>query len=483
MPPNQGPQPISLRNIGSNGVIMPGVVDDFLLPAGAVSDVLNMHFDKIGTATLRPGVTIKGTQITASKNILGIHQFLDEGAGTDDQLIVVVNTVAYYWNGSAWTSKRTGLTIDSKARFTNFVDLVFMVNGVDAMNTWDGNTANAFGTTNAVSAPAGSFIDNFRSRVWVANTIANPSRVWYSSIPDATGAILWTGSDSSYIDISPGDGGDISGVQKFARAFWIFKNNFMYPIYSINQTEPDPQIFVGTYSQESIELAKNGMYWHHSSGIYRLRRGESQPTEISKPINDIIKNISRTFYSEVNSWHDSDHIYFSVGDITIDDKTINNCVVRFTISTEVWTIYSHSMKIKVGGTYDNGNNIIQIVGDTDGNVYTYNNGNTDNTTDISYKLEVGPYTLSGLQAQKKTIRKIAALHKEAQGTDVGFRIDNAKESEIEPIGQLDSEQTVFDNLDITGHKFLLNISGSSSGESLQFQGFEILDWLLDGVEE
>ncbi len=482
MPPNQ-PQPISLRNIGSNGVIMPGVIDEALMPSGAVSDVLNMHFDKIGAATLRKGVTIKGSQISATDNILGIHQFLDEGAGTDNQLIVVVDTVAYYLSGSTWTSHRTGLTADKKARFTNFIDSVFMVNGVDAMNTWDGATANAFSTTNAVSAPAASFIDNFRSRVWAANTAANPSRVTYSSVAASDGTVLWTGSDSSFIDISPGDGEDIAGVMKFARALYVFKNNFTYRIYSINETEPDPQIFVGTYSQESIELAKNGMYWHHSSGIYRIRRGESQPTEISKPINDIIKNISRSFYDNVNSWHDEDHVSFSIGDITIGDKTINNCVIRFTISTEVWTIFSHSMEIRVGATYDDSSNIVQIVGDTDGNVYTYNNGNTDNGTDISYKLEMGPYTLTGLRAETKTIRKMAALHKEAQGAKVGWRADDMTENDIESIGQLDSEQTIFETLDIKGHKILFNITGSSSGEPFEFQGFEILEWLNEGVIE
>lgn len=483
MPPNQGPQPISLRNIGSNGVIMPGVVDEALLPAGAVSDVLNMHFDKIGAATLRKGVTLKGSQLTASTNILGIHQFLDEGAGTNDQLIAVNNTTAYYWSGSAWTAIRTGLTANKKARFTNFVDYVFMVNGADAMNTWDGDTSGSFGTTNAVSAPATYFIDNFRSRVWAANTDTNPSRLWYSSIPDTSGAIVWTGNDSSYIDISPGDGEDITGLQRFARALYVFKNNFIYRVYSINETEPDPQIFVGTYSQESIELAKNGMYWHHPSGIYRLRRGESQPVEISKPVNDIIKNISRSYYGNVSSWHDDDHVYFSVGDITIDDKTINNCVIRFTISTEVWTIYSYAMEFRVGNTYDDGSSIVQIVGDMDGKLYTYNSGNTDAGADIAYRLEIGPYTLSGLRAETKTIRRIAALHKQAQGTDVGFRIDDARESEIENIGQLDEEQTIFKDLDIVGHRFLLNISGSSNGDQLEFQGFEILDWLLDGVIE
>ena len=109
------------------------------MPNGAVNEAINVHFDKMGSVQLRKGLTLLGNQISAGNTILGLHQFLDEGSGTNDQLIAVVDTVAYYLASGTWTSKRTGLTANKKARFTNFLDSVFMVNGTDAMNTWDGD--------------------------------------------------------------------------------------------------------------------------------------------------------------------------------------------------------------------------------------------------------------------------------------------------------------------------------------------------------
>jgi hypothetical protein len=233
--------PIVLRDF-HNALIQESVVSEFMLPEGTVSGVKNFHFDIIGKAKLREGVTIVGAQITDNKSIVGLHQFLDQGTGTDDKMIAVCGTVAYYLASGTWTSKRTGLTTDKKARFTNFVDLVFMVNGADAMNSWNGAAAGSFGTTNCVDAPAASFIDNFRTRVWAANTAANPSRLYYSSVADVSGGILWTGDDSGYIDISPGDGEDITAIKKFSQFLLVFKNNYTYRVYSKNDTEPDPYI-------------------------------------------------------------------------------------------------------------------------------------------------------------------------------------------------------------------------------------------------
>ena len=153
--------PISIRNLGANGIICDGVVDEYLVPSGAVSWSINMHYDKIGSAVLRPGLTIIGSQIVDNKSVVGLFQFLDTGTGTNDKLVAVCNTAAYYWSGSSWTSRRTGLTADKKARFTNFCDLLFMVNGTEAMASWTGAAGDAFSTvTNVTSAPAAYFIDN-----------------------------------------------------------------------------------------------------------------------------------------------------------------------------------------------------------------------------------------------------------------------------------------------------------------------------------
>jgi hypothetical protein len=471
--------PISIRNLGSSGVIMEDVVDEFLTPAGAVNWAINCHFDRIGSATVRQGLTILGAQIADTYTIKGLHQFLDTGAGASDRLLAVANTIVYALIAGTWTSKRTSLTANSKSRFTNFVDLVFMVNGAEAMESWDGGGGN-FSTTNVSGAPAAKFIDNFRSRVWAAATTALPSRLYYSSVADASGAITWNTS-TQYIDIAPGDGEDLTGIKKFATALYAFKPNTVYRIFSINQTEPDPVIFVGTYSQESVTVGKDGMYWHHPSGIYRLRKGESQPTEISRPIYDIIRNITRANYTEISSWTDDDHAYFHVGNVNVYGLTINNCVIRWTVSTEVWTIFSYAFPLVVGNTYDTSTGIARVVGDDDGNVYTFDDGTSDNGTAINYELETRWLNISGLRSEVKTIRKMTGLHEDMVGANVGWRNGTMNRKEIQSIGQLRDQESNFPNLNVTGNRIKLSIRGTSKAGSAVFQGWEIIDWLNEGV--
>lgn len=363
----------------------------------------------------------------------------------------------------------------------SFLDSEWVTNGTNAMQTWNGGGGD-FGTTNAVGAPVAKFIENFRSRAWGANTSSYPSRVYYSSTPSGTPlAITWTGTGTGYIDISPGDGEDITGIKKFARSLLVFKNNFIYPINSINDTEPDPQIFVGTYSQESIVLGKDGVYFHHPSGIYRLRRGETTPKEISRPIYGFIKNIPSSSYENVGGWKDDDHIYESIGDITIDGVSFVNIVARWTISTEVWTIYSYSRELRVGCDYDNGTTIFQIAGDTDGKIYKLNIGKTDDEDPIHYSLITQWYNLTGLRSKTTTITKLAGLCKNAQGSRIEWQNQDDSYYKWHKIGQLEKTDTIFDSQNIRGNKIRFRLSGSSSGDPFIFQGLEILTGVDEGV--
>ena len=476
-----------IKRVFSNGMISETVVDEYIVPQGTVSLSINGHFDKLGAWTTRPGTTRLGdAQIVDNKTVKGLFQFLDQGTGTDNRLIAVVATVAYYLSGTTWTSKRTGLTDSKKARFTSFLDSVWMVNNTEATAIWTGASGDSFVTTgSASSAPLGKFIDNFKNRVFIANNDTNPSRLFFSSLPTA-GAVTWT-TATDFIDISPGDGEDITGIKRFNKVLWVFKENFMYPLYSINETEPDPRIFVGTYSQESVVVAKDGMYWHHPSGIYRLRPGESQPKEISRPIYGIIKNVTLANYTETASWFDNDHVYTYVGNVTLDDNgpTISNCVVCWTISTEVWTLYSYPSPYVVGAQYNNGTNIVQVVGDDDGYVYTFNSGQTDNIlttgTPINYHLETNFDSITPLRSDGKLIDKIAVLHENASTAKFGWKADKDSKNEVKPIGSLSNKiNTIFDHQNIQGHRIKFVLSGVNTGSPLVFSGYEILSYTNQG---
>lgn len=464
---------------------MEGSVAESRMPLDAVTESLNFDFDRIGAAQLRKGTTLLGNQL--SGDILGLYEFRDSGSGSNNQLLTVNGTTAYYLSGGTWTSKRTGLTSGSEADFTTFLDVAWMVNGTEDTAVWNGDPSSSFSTSgNATNAPTGKYIENFRSRVWIAGNSTYPDRLYFSSLPSATATptVSWDTSVTTgdWIDIAPQDGENIKGIKRSQATLLVFKNNHIYPVYSTTQTEPDPKINVGTYSKQSIVEAKDGLYFHHPSGFYKLTGGTAQ--EISKPIQDIVDSITVANYSKVNGWQDGDHVYWAVGDVTIDGTSFSKVVVRYTISTQVWTHRSYPQQFLVSSNYNDGTNLFQLVGDDDGNILKVNIGKTDNGTPINYSLIHRWYTLDGLYATQKTVSKLMFVHNGGTGTNINYQTEDSILNEwTGKVGQLKPKNTSFDSLFIKGRKCRFRLSGASVGEPFTYHGFEVYGGITDLVKQ
>ena len=469
-------QPVERKQLKS-GLINFGAVAENVYPDDAVLESLNFNFDTIGKMTLRKGTTQLGNTMAVS-DLLGLYNFRDSGSGTYNQLLAVNGTVVYYLSGATWTSKRTGLTA-SKARFSTFLDYVFMVNGTDATVIWDGNPSNSFLTTgNALNAPTGKYIENFRARMWIAGNSTYPDRLYYSSIPSAvtTPIITWDTNVTTgqWIDISPSDGENITALHRTKGALLVFKNNHIYRVFSILQTDPDPQFNVGTYSQESVVETKNGVYFHHPTGFYRY---DGNVTEVSRPIIDIVRAITLTNYSKVAGYleADGDHICWAVGDCTVNGVSYTNLVVRYTISTQVWTHYNFSSQFLVGTSYNNGSNIITVVGDNGGKVFTTESGLTDNSSEIMYSIIHPMDDIDGSHATLKIVNKMFFMHSGMAGANINYQTPEDILNDFrKKVGQMKSSETGFSNLALKGRKIRIKISGFSKGEPCSYEG---LQWI------
>lgn len=477
--PTPTPTPINpvLRSSLKSGLICQSAVSENDYPMDAMNESLNFNFDTIGKMTLRKGLTQLGNTISSS-DMLGLYYFVDS-AGTYKKLIAVNGTVVYYLSSNTWTSKRTGLTAGSKARFTTMLDNVFMVNGTDNTVVWTGNPSDSWVTTgNASGAPKGKFIANYRSRVWIAGNSTYPDRVYYSTIPAAIASptISWDTNVTTgqWIDISPSDGENITALHRTKGALLVFKNNHTYRIFSIIQTDPDVQFNIGTYSQESVVETKNGVYFHSPTGFYRY---DGTMTEISRPIIDIIKGI--TNYTTVAGYvePDGDHICWSVGDVTYNGVSYSNMVVRYTISTQVWTHYTYPTQFLVGSRYDDGT-IYTLVGDEDGKIYKTDTGTSDNGTDIFYSL-IHPFdSVDGYRSTINIINTMFFMHKGMTGASANYQIpDDITNDWTKKVGVIGSSETGFSNLNIRGRKIRFRLSGTSTGEPISYEGYELMQGL------
>ena len=452
-----------------NGIVRSSAVDDSLVPENTCQMAMNLHFDRIGAVSLRSGLTAVGGLIEASQTVLGMANYRNN-AGTNYKLLAKVNANVYAYDGANWSSVRGSLAVASKARFTNLVDYTFMVNGNANQTCATYNGSGSFGTTNVADLPSGDCIENFRSRIWVANSATD--KVYYSDVVTTSNTI--TGG-SSFLQISPQDGEKITGLQRHSRALLVFKQNHIYRIYSINSVDADPMISVGTYSQESIVEAKDGIYYHHPSGFYKYVDG-GQQQEISKPIDDIVKAIPRSYYENVSGWCDEDHLYWSIGDITLDGISLTNVVCRYTISTQIWTVYNYAMEIRSACLYDDGTNLINVVGADAGRVYRFNYGNSDNSSAIYYDFFTHWLYFTSLKSALKRITEISTIHENANGAQISYQLDNDQESKWRPIGEVQDDLRQNSTLD-TGDfiRIRFRLSGNSTGSPFIFRTWEILN--------
>lgn len=476
----QGPQTLDpiVRKSLESGLLTIGAVSENRRPESSVMESINFDFDSIGSATLRKGLTRLGSQL--SGNILGMHYFVDTVTTVPNTQFMLANTTSvYYLSGGSYTQIRTGLTA-SKARFSTYLNYTFMVNGTDPTAVWDGTASGFITTGNALSAPTGKYVENYRSRMWIAGNTTYPSRLYYSSVPSAvaTPVITWDTNVTTgqWIDISPSDGESITALHRSKSAMLVFKQNHIYKVYSITQTDPDPRYDVGTSSQESVVETKNGMYFHHSSGFYQYNiYGIVQ--EISRPIIDIIRAIPSSAYTSVAGWldPDGDHINWAIGNVTYRGVTYTNMVVRYSISTMVWTHRSYPTPFLCSATYDDGTTRYKVVGDNSGNTYEYNTGTTDDGTPISYSLIHRWDNMDGLLSTRKTIMQALFTHDGGTGSNINYQIDGDPDGDwTRGAGQLKDINTGFNTINIKARKLRFRVSGSSKGQPFTYNGYELI---------
>lgn len=478
--------PINRKSVES-GLITLGAVEENKMPESAVRESINFNFDRIGGATLRGGTTLLGGNLT--NPITGLYYFVDTQnvPAVNTQIIAVSGTVVWYLAAGTWTSKRTGLTLGSKARFATYLNFVFMVNSTEATAVWDGSGSSFSTSGNAASAPTGRCIASFRGRMWITGNSTYPDRLYYSTIPTAvtTPIITWNASPTTgqWIDISPNDGDTNTALQRFRQWLLVFKTNRIYRVFDIGQVDPDPYYAVGTSSQESVVETKTGVFFHHASGIYQFNvYGAVQ--EISRPVIDFIRAIPTSQYPSITGWlePDGDHLCWAIGTVTVDGTTYTNCSLRYTISTMVWTHYSHPtpfvMSLRQQPLYTDGTSQYALVGDSAGNVLKTNTGLTDNGVPISYSLIHRWDNADGLLSTRKTVMVANFSHYRGAGTTVVSQTEKNDPDSLQDwtqrVGTLGSANTGFNTVDIKARKFRFRLFGQSTGQPFVYNGYELI---------
>jgi len=395
------------------------------------------------------------------------------------------------WDGVNWVSRRSGIQNNHKARFSQFLNYLWMVNGNetigDAVATSNGG---AFGTDLVPTdfPPGDSIQAGFEGRVWVMDAYADA--VYYTDIVQFTPPITYTltfNPEVNYLkNFSSQDGELMTALWEVPRALLLFKQNHIYRIYGANSVDAYPAYNVGTFSEESIIQAKDGIYFHHSSGFYKFDYN-SQPVEISRRVIDFVKAIPRASYENiVGVWDGFDNVKWTIGAVTVEGVTYSNCQMRYTISTQVWTIYDYeNNNITAMIRYDDGTTINQIMGTDAGVIGALDTGVTDFGEDIYFEMIDRWRSYTSMYSHIKSVSGIMVSSDNGAGTLLQYQINKDTSNEYKDIDTISEDySSLFPNANTEDFNVMrFRLSGNTNGTPIIFHGIELLSIQDKGLNE
>ena len=433
-------------------------INENLRPQNAVKLGLNVDFDvEIGSAVSRLGTGIVGAQLVDAQTVLGLINFRDS-VGSNHKLLAAINasggatSVVYDVEGAATID--TGLTANKKMRFLTYLDSVLMVNGTDAPRSYNGatviTTGGAFDLANFPGTGEPSLIIEWKDRVYAAGDTSFPDRVYYSGVQTA-GAISWT-SGNGNVNVEPEDGG--GGLTAFGKVpgYVLFFKERSLKRWNFDSAFPEDLVQIGTPSQESVIMAGGLCAFfsasHQDSKGFYVTNGD-RPVPIShdraKNIKKWVDAIPQASYSSVAGWATERIFAWSVGDLTVDNETFTNVVLRYNRYLDQWSVRSYPSQFSVFSTYITSGESVIVGGDDDGQIIQIDKADTftdypstpigwevrDHEDDFEYNQlkEISDKIITntkGAMGAKVRIIPNGDIRKAVQLTDVSGRISEHK---------------------------------------------------------
>lgn len=310
---------------GLNNLVSPSLIDN-----REFSDMQNMEYDEGGVIRKRAGYVAFGSALTASK---GLGMYATESTR---YLVTADSGVLKYNIGSGWTAS-TGAT------FTLAKDMGFTQARLRLI-CWDGSLGGAYFDGSVVTRPGtmprAKFSIYYQNKHIASGVDGQPSRIYVSSVSDATdftvttggvqpqpdstndaengqpnvpGATVFAGTpgltEANLIDVRKNDGDKITGLGIFQDVVIIFKERSIYQL--VFDTSGNPTVTPITYStgcvsHKSIKAVENDLYFLSREGI-RVLGNEAQyfdairSSVISVRIQPTMDTVSKTYYSRSNA--------------------------------------------------------------------------------------------------------------------------------------------------------------------------------------
>lgn len=215
---------------GAGGNFYSGDLDS-VPPEGMVSPSKNLNLH-IGGRRKRGGTTpYNSIPITSTPQILNGYDFRKKNASRF--IMAFGNDGSLYSDILASTSIKTGLATSGRPCFETFKDELYVTDGINTPQTWDG----AAGATSDITTPAVDWGVGNQPKFCLAHGAGVSRRMWYFGCPvnleNAYYSILddgkdLTGSGSGQLKVETSDGFGIVGGREFGQRLVFFGKRKAY---------------------------------------------------------------------------------------------------------------------------------------------------------------------------------------------------------------------------------------------------------------
>lgn len=395
------------------------------------------------------GYSIVGSTLQSGKSITGLHHFHQTSA--IQKILATVNNSGdtalqlFYSTGGSWTELTDAETAwsgyeDAQVEMEDFIGYCFFV-GYDATDdvflpnrTLTGTT---FGTTLTTSMPGAKYIKRYRDRLYVANcynSVAQPYRVYFSSVPSA-GSISWTVA-SDFFDVDYSE--SITGIETNWDRLVIFTD---YSAYLYDQDSKKEVWDVGCSQHRSIQNIGQYMIWANKDTVL-ISSGGGFPVPIGADIQELIRQSSSANWR--SAVVDREYVLY-LGSTSANGLSYSNCMATYNLDTGMWRwreladVITELARVTLSGKD------YLYMGANDGDVHVkskYTDATpvtTDNTAAIKSHFRTKAYDF-GDPSILKHITKTVAYAESGLGLVLYYRLFNKKQEglqEFQKIGVLD----------------------------------------------
>lgn len=243
-------------------------------------ELLNVDIDLDGTVVSRPPLAIQTSGVDGPGHIIGIFRSVTD---------VVYIIFAFATQAKAYNTSNSSFTVIAAGSFTAAVqynDSMWLVKAPEGILQGGTKWNPTDGASSIATMPRGISACIYKERMFIsASRTADTNSINRIKFSNPADPATWTSTD--YIDVSAGDGEDITKLIVFDAGIVIFKSDSTY-VFAYESAPTRGQIqkissSIGANNNYSVVEYENNLFVMHEANVYRISNWNWEHANIKIP--------------------------------------------------------------------------------------------------------------------------------------------------------------------------------------------------------